>query len=115
MTLDEFLVVTILKNYEARRIRDSFRRMRECKTNKSKRKEVCFGGNVLTDRKSAWVFFGPFLIFSMSERIWSENAVGESWTCQLCPFLAKNSVRYYNTVTNNLLCARKQKEKIPKM
>ncbi len=69
-------------------------------------------------------FLGPFLIqpiilflfvliFLLSEWIWSENAVGGSLACQICPLLAKNSVRYYNTITNNLLCAPEQKEKIP--
>jgi hypothetical protein len=76
------------------------------------------------DEKSAQFFLGPFLIqpiifflfiliFSLSERIWLENAVGGSLACQICPFLAQNSVGYYNTVTNNLLCAREQKEKNP--
>ncbi len=37
---------------------------------------------------------------------------GRSLACQIWPFLAKNFVRYYNIVTNNLLCAHEQKEKI---
>jgi hypothetical protein len=52
-----------------------------------------------------FIFFFSFLLF---QRIALENAVGESLGCQFCPFLANNSVRYYITVTNNLLCACKQ-------
>jgi hypothetical protein len=75
----------------------------ECKTDKSKRKEVCFGRKVLTDKKSGRFFLGPFLIqpiilflfvliFLLSEWICSENAVGGSWAGQICPFLTKNSM-----------------------
>ncbi len=73
-------------------------------------------------QKISSIFLGPFLIqpiilflfvliFLLSEWIWSENAVGGSWACQFCPFLTKNSVRYCNTITNNLLCVHEQKEK----
>ncbi len=76
------------------------------RTDKSKRRIVGFGGKVLTDKKSARLFLGQFLIqpiilfffvliFLLSEWIWLENTVGGSLACQICPFLAKNSVRYY--------------------
>jgi hypothetical protein len=59
------------------------------KADKSKRKEVCFGGKVLTNKKSAQIYLGPFLIqpiilflfvliVLLSEWIWLENAVGGS-------------------------------------
>jgi hypothetical protein len=73
-------------------------------TDKSKRRIVGFGRKLLMDEKSAGLFLGPFLIqpiilflfvltFLLSEWNWLENTVGGSLACQICPFLAKNSVR----------------------
>jgi hypothetical protein len=58
---------------------------------------------VLTDKKSAQFFLGPFLIqpiilflfvliFLLTDWRWLENAVGGSWAGQIYPFLTKNSV-----------------------
>jgi hypothetical protein len=38
------------------------------------------------------ILFLIVLIFFLTDRRWSENAVGGSWAGQICPFLAKNSV-----------------------
>ncbi len=95
------------------------------KTDKSKRNEFGFGRQVMTDKKSVQLLLGPFLIqliilyffvlsLWLSEWIWLENAVGGSLACQFFPFLVKNSLRYNNIFTNNLLCVHEQEEKIPK-
>ncbi len=53
----------------------------------------------------------PFCLnFLVVRWIWLKNAMGGSLACQICLFLAKNSVSYNNTMTNNLLCVRGQKK-----
>jgi hypothetical protein len=60
------------------------------KTNKSKRRQVGFGGKVLTNEKLPPFFLGQFsfrpiiffvfvFYFSLFQWIWSENAVGGGW------------------------------------
>ncbi len=68
---------------------------------------------MLTDKKLPQFFWGQLSFqhiitfifvcsFSLLELIWSENAVRGNLACQFCPFLAKNSIRYYNMVTKNV-------------
>jgi hypothetical protein len=70
------------------------------KTDKSKRSIVGFGGKVLTDKKLSPLFCGQFSFqsiiffvfvfsFSLFLRIWSENAVGESWAVNMVNSLPK--------------------------
>jgi hypothetical protein len=79
------------------------------KTDKSKSKEVCFGGKVLTDKKMPPLFLGQFSFrpiiffvfvfsFSLFQRIWSENAVGGGWGVNLVNSLPKvhSKVRQYH-------------------
>ncbi len=94
------------------------------KTDKSKRKGVCFSGKVLADKKSARFFLGPFLIqpiilfvfvliFLLTDQRWLENTVRGSWAGQICPFLAKNFV-YILLPSQKLLCMQTEIKKSQK-
>ncbi len=84
------------------------------KTDKSKWGHFSFGGKVLMDKKSPPLFLGQFLFrpiiffvfvfsFSLFQQIGSENAVEGSWRDQFGQFSQKSTLRYVNTITNNLL------------
>jgi hypothetical protein len=75
-------------------------RTKLCKTDKSKRWLFSFGGKLLTDKKIASTFLGPFsiqpiiffvFVFSFSLFQWTrlENAVEGSWGVNLVNSLPK--------------------------
>ncbi len=58
------------------------------------------------------IFFVFVCSFSLLEWIWLVNTVGGNLACQLCPFFAKNSIRYHTIkLSQRTFCAREQQLK----
>jgi hypothetical protein len=56
------------------------------------------------------IIFVFVLSFTVFPSIQLENAVGGSLVGQFHQYLAKTSLRYLSTVTNNLLCVQSEKK-----